>query len=212
MTRWIDKILEISGPALSGGEPILIAGSEDQADSLVADLASLLRGKNGFYALESALHVFPAQSAAGDLGLDRWNASECWRMAFDGMTEGCFFFAENVFGDQFALKRDGIYQFDAETADQQLLATDLETWAEVILADYEVLTGYPLGHQWQMRHGSIPQGKRLVPKRPFVLGGEFSVENLALLDAVQAMRFRGSIATQIRDLPDGAQIKIDMVE
>ena len=49
-------------------------------------------------------------------------------------------------------------------------------------------------------------GERLVPKVPFVLGGEFDVSNLHPLDSVKAMRFYGNLAVQIRDAPDGTRV------
>lgn len=212
MTRPLEKLVEIAGPPLNDGKPSFPPDLEEHAGSSTAELLSLLHQKNGFYAFESALHVFPAQSTQSEMGLDSWNAPGCWRSAYDGMADGCLFFAEDAFGGQFTLKSGGIYQFDPETASQELLASDLESWAEALLSDYEVLTGYPLAHQWQARHGPLPSGKRLVPKLPFVVGGEFSIENLYLLDAVKGMQLRGSIATQIRDLPDGAELKLEIVE
>lgn len=85
-------------------------------------------------------------------------------------------------------------------------------WADHVLFDYEVLTGYPIAHDWQQRHGSLPAGARLVPKQPFVLGGQFSVENLSVVDAAEAMRFRAETAAQIQDLPEGATVKLETGE
>ena len=212
MTRPLEKLVEIAGPRLNDSKPSLPAELEEQAGSSAAELLGLLYQKNGFYAFESALHVFPAQSTRSEMGLDSWNAPGCWRSAFGGMENGCLFFAEDAFGGQFAMKSGGIYQFDPETADQEPFARDIESWAKALIADYEVLTGYPLAHQWQVKHGPIPSGKRLVPKLPFVVGGRFSIDNLYLLDAVKGMKLRGGIATQIRDLPDGAELKIEIVE
>jgi len=46
---------------------------------------------------------------------------------------------------------------------------------------------------------------------PFVAGGEFVLDSLYLVDIIEGMRFRADIANQIKDLPDGAQIKFDVV-
>jgi hypothetical protein len=47
---------------------------------------------------------------------------------------------------------------------------------------------------------------RLVPKVPFVLGGEIEPGNVYSLNAKEGMRVRGELAVQIRDLPDGARV------
>lgn len=65
--------------------------------------------------------------------------------------------------------------------------------------------------QWQEQNGQLPVKKRLLPKIPFVVGGEFVLDNLHLVDAVEGMKFRADIASQIKDLPDGAQIKFDII-
>lgn len=54
--------------------------------------------------------------------------------------------------------------------------------------------------------------ERLLPKRPFVLGGEFAVDNLYVLDAVQGMRLRSELATEIASLPDGAAVTFKIVD
>jgi hypothetical protein len=53
---------------------------------------------------------------------------------------------------------------------------------------------------------------RLVPRIPFVLRGKFSVQNLHALDSVVAMRMRGSVAVQVKDLPDGAKVRFKIVD
>jgi hypothetical protein len=51
---------------------------------------------------------------------------------------------------------------------------------------------------------------RLVPKIPFVCGGRYEVNNLYPLNEVKGRQFRASIARQIRDLPDGSQVILDI--
>ncbi len=51
-----------------------------------------------------------------------------------------------------------------------------------------------------------------MPKQPFVLGGQFSVDNLSVVDAAEAMRFRAETAAQIQDLPEGATVKLETGE
>jgi hypothetical protein len=75
-----------------------------------------------------------------------------------------------------------------------------------------MLTGYSLLHEWQMRHGAIPAGTRLMPKIPFVLGGQYALDNLYVLSSVSAMKSRGNLARQIKDLPDGSQVQFRVIE
>jgi hypothetical protein len=108
-----------------------------------------LEKKSGFYAFESALHVLPAQSCGAEIGLVDWNSEKLWIGQYQGLAEGSLFFAEDLFGVQFCIRPDGIYQFDPETAQANKLATSLEGWADAILRNYSQLTGYPFAHLWQ---------------------------------------------------------------
>lgn len=211
MPSSLEKLLSSASPSLSDHEPVLTEQLRGLAGSLADGLLSMLCERNGFYALESALHVFPSHSGQQEIGLDKWNENALWRAEYRGMADGCLFFAEDIFGGQFCIKDGKVYTFDPETGVLNYLANDIEGWAKAIASDYELLTGYPLAHQWQKQHGQLPARRRLLPKIPFVAGGEFVLDNLYLGDVVEGMKFRASMANQIKDLPDGAQIKFNVV-
>jgi hypothetical protein len=40
------------------------------------------------------------------------------------------------------------------------------------------------------------------------MGGEYAIANLRSMSARDGMRYRGSVATQIKDLPDGAKVEL----
>ena len=208
MTASIEALLSLAGPPLSGMPPLT---KETAESDLEIELIEMLVQQNGFYAFESALHVFPGQSDE-HMDLVRWNAPSLWRDAYDSMADDFVFFAEDIFGGQFALAIDGVYTFDPETGEAVHLVDTLEAWAEQILEEYEVLTGYPLAHDWQARNGPLQAGQRLIPITPFVLGGEFDPHNLFADDAVDGMRMRGEVAVQLRDVPDGAEVSFRIVE
>lgn len=200
------KLLSISSGALVRDEFSL------NKDIIIVedDLIQMLQKRNGFYAFESALHVFPTCSKQQEIGLNDWNEKMLWRYAYQGLDDNCLFFAEDLFGMQFCYLNKKIYSFDPETGSLNYLALNIEDWAGMILGDYDFMTGYSLGHLWQKNNKPIPAGYRLLPKIPFVTGGGFSIENLYLSDAIQGMKFRASIANQIKSLPDGATIKFNI--
>jgi hypothetical protein len=165
---------------------------------------------NGLLAYESALWV--RSSTDRPRGLDDWNDPTGWRSEYGDMATDLWFFAEDAFGTQFALLEDSIVSFDPETGQQHSVASSLEDWADQILSDPDVVTGYPLAHEWQVRHRPLGLGERLIPRVPFVLGGDFSVDNLFAMRAERGMSLRGNLATQIRDLPDGTAVRYSFDE
>jgi len=59
---------------------------------------------------------------------------------------------------------------------------------------------------------ALAMGSRLMPKIPFVLGGRYRVENLYSLGSASAMKSRGNLARQFKDLPDGAQVRFEVIQ
>ena len=206
MTR-AEKLLSISSDAISTAAVSIDKRWDDLNPRAVEELRSLLSQKNGFYTFESALHIFPSQGTGQELGLDSWNAESLWRHEYQGLADGLLFFAEDIFGVQFVIRNDGICTFDPETGEQTPFADSVEGWAKEILDDYNLHTGHSLAHKWQSIHGALRPGQRLLPKTPFFANGKFVVENLYACDAVKGMHLRANIAVQIKDLPDGTQIR-----
>jgi hypothetical protein len=174
------------------------------------ELMGLLVHRNGFYAFESALLVRPLDFHASPVGLSQWNNVALWKAEYKVDLSGFVFFAEDIFGVQFCLKDNEVNSFDPETGELAVIAQNLEDWARWVLEDSKARTGWPLAHLWQQRKGALKLGTRLLPKVPFVLGGQFAVENLYALDETEGMRFRASIANQIHDSPDGSHVVLDI--
>lgn len=211
MSDYLEKLLSSSTPSLNDNPAYLSEELMSQAGFLATELHEMLSRRNGFYALEKALHVFPSCSLGEVIGLDEWNSVSLWRVEYDGFISNCLFFAEDIFGTQFCIHNEKVKTFDPETGEFEYLAESIDGWANAIIQNYDVLIGYSLAHEWQKNNGVLPENKRLLPKRPFVAGGEFDIDNLYLCGSVEGMKLRASIANQIKDLPDGAQIQFKIV-
>ena len=92
MTR-IEKLISISSPPLAT-KP-LIFPELLRPYALGPELFLMLEGKNGFYAFESALHIFPLTGDPAS-GLAAWNADSCWRGNYQDLSDGMLFFAEEI--------------------------------------------------------------------------------------------------------------------
>ncbi|MEV6736403.1 hypothetical protein AB0N14_05400 [Streptomyces sp. NPDC051104] len=204
----MDRLLDIASPALSGDEP----RAEDMSGlgPIGSDLLQMLSERNGFYAFESALHVFAsAERMRSGYSIGSWNDRNRWLDAYGALQPNLVFFAEDVFGGQFGTDGTRIYSFNPETAKLTELASSLPDWTERVLDDYAYLTGYPVAHEWQSRHGAIPVGHRLTPRIPFVFGGNYDADNMVLTESAAAMRYWGGIANAIARVSDGTQLRFD---
>ena len=182
-----------------------------QASTIPTPVHEILLKKNGFYAFESALLIRPTQIHGSPMSLEDWNRHETWIECFDNIPP-IFFFAENIFGEQFGWFDGRILRFDPETSEISDFCETIREWASMILEDYDYLTGYSLAREWQEIHGPLRHGRRLVPYTPFVLGGGFDVSNLKEVDECEAIRIRAGLASKIRDLPDGSKISIEYTD
>lgn len=195
-------LLSIASPSL-GSSPVHPIGE----GRIGSELWEMLTERNGFYAFESALFVRGFGPAAGDIV--RWNRDDSWREEYGEDALGLFFFAEDIFGSQFAIQQDIIVQFDPETGSKTRMASSLEDFVDQLLDDYNYVTGYPLAKEWQDVHGQRESGQRLVAIQPFVLGGEFSVTNLRVMRDNEAMAVRSALAQQFRCRPDGTKFRVE---
>ena len=207
VTSHRQRLLKVGGGALLPEcDAVELIELTSHWGSLGGALAELLTEKNGFYAFEASLLMRPLSHGALPLGVLQWNVPTLWKQDYSGALDLMLCFAEDAFGNQFALHQGGVVAINCETAEPEQVASSLEGWARVVLEDYSYRTGYPLAHDWQLRHGPLQAGQRLLPKIPFVTGGAFEVDNLYAGSDIEGMRFRGSIARQIRDVPDGSQV------
>jgi hypothetical protein len=208
MAHDIAKLLDISSSPLGQNATF------SPKPKLLGEWLDLMSQRNGFYAFESALLVRPAANATAAEVSDarEWNKPECWLESYEFELPKLLFFAEDIFGNQFAIHEDVIVSFDSETGEFEEMASSVAKWAKLILKDYENLTGHSIAHDWQQKHGALKPGERLLPRIPFVLGGEYSLDNLRKWNDKKGMRALGFLATHIRDVPDGAEISFVLEE
>ncbi|WP_156756944.1 SMI1/KNR4 family protein [Actinokineospora pegani] len=195
----LDELVSISGPGI---------GSAAGPGCGNPELERLLGLRNGFFAFESALLVFPWGGGGAVPSVQEWNSGESWRSLYPEIPDGVVFFAEDVFGEQFALTDGRVERFSPETGVFAAFAEDLGGWADHVLDDFANETGHPLAHAWQVANGALPTRVRLVPRIPFTLGGEYRLDNLVAMDRLSGIEYRAEIARQIRGLPNGTTVSL----
>lgn len=212
MSTSIDKLLSISDKALVAHFPSELPKSHGQMERFEKELYGLLAKKNGFYAFKCALHVFPFGLRQGVMDIVSWNSMDLWRNEYGDLTKGIWFFGEDIFGNQFCVNNNKICTFDPETGDLEVIGNSIEDWAEWILTDPALGTGFPVVEMWEKENGRLEVNHRLIPRLPFAAGGDYSLQNLYSTESTKSMRIRGPIAREIHHLPDRAKFRIKIVK
>jgi len=210
MSSHFPKILEIAGPARINDSPKFPENMAPFVGKKIADLSELLNQVNGFWAFESALQVFPSHADSSGLDVVSWNSLSGWKAAYDDRVQRCLFFAQDAFGFQFGIEEDGVFHFNPEISEFTFIAKDVGDWWQMILIDYEHLTGHASAREWQLLNRPVRWEERLFPKCPFFLGGNFDVDNLFPMNGRHGAEFRAEIYSQTKDLPEGTQVRIRM--
>ncbi len=195
--------------ARRGRGPLGPSAAVDLGGGLPGELAALLSVTNGFAVFNYGVQVF--HHGPGGLGpeLGVWNDEATWKRTYGGLADGLLCFAQDLFGVQFAIEGGRrVSTFDPETGELRTIGESLDDWAEWLLAKPDQRGARSFATRWQDDHGPLGHDDRLLPMTPFVLGGEYTDENLVVRDAVTAMRARGPVAQQIHSLPEGATITL----
>ena len=205
----LDKLLSIASDPISAATPDLgWAFDLGVSRSALAELVHVLNRKNGFFAFESALLVMPSVFDGRVRGLKDWNLSDGWIVSYDRVPKPAVFFAQDAFAGQYGITESAIIGLNPETGELTSYGTSLNEWAQILLADYDSEAGWSAARDWQLQHGPLRPGDRLLPKKPFVLGGGYLADNLVAVENSEAMRKWGTLYHQVRDIPDGSTITV----
>ncbi len=170
----------------------------------------------GFAIHEGALRFFSVCAEPEARNVIEWNRPETWKFEYkELLPEKLWCFAEDVFGHQFCFGENGVYWLDPETGGLEYQGETFSEWRKFIAPSIDYFTGESLAKAWHEAHDSddpLTPDKVLMPLTLFMAGGKFEITNVFPLDAIEAMRVRGNIAYQIKDVPDGASIQIKFTE
>jgi hypothetical protein len=173
----------------------------------------LLCGSNGLTAYHGYYRMFGmGRSRATDAFA--WNHPECWRFAWDARCSPFWCFGETAWGDQYAYKVDDlrgrgsqpVYFLEGLAMTPEVIAASFSDFLHGELIRNAIEPYSEMTRLAKEKFGPIQASFHLVYSPSILLGGEDSIDNVQLMDAVTAMVFRGDIATQIDNAPPGKRV------
>jgi len=165
---------------------------------------------NGGYYYNRSLHIYSVGS------VDDFNnifyINDLLKKEYNEIIKNEFFFAQEIFGNQFGFSQDGIVFLNIETGEKNILAENFDGWYNEIRNDLDYYTGRNIVNAWNAIHEPLDHNTRLCPTVPFVIGGEYEIENLYKSIFPNFLLSNANIARQIYDLPEGAPVVLKLKE
>lgn len=122
---------------------------------------------------------------------------------------------ENDFGNLMIKDTDGkFWRLCPEDVYCEIVAQNQEE-LDTLSKDQEFL------EDWYMRAlvdvaqdklGPLEEGEKYYLVIPGALGGEYGIDNIKTAPLVEIIRYSGDVGKQIKDLPDGAQVKLKVID
>jgi len=165
---------------------------------------------NGGLFLEGALMLYSYGVTDGYAQISEVNKS--LNEEFGSLFGNLFAFGQDVFGNQFCFESDttNVIFFSIEDGDRKEMCIDFKGWLTIMENDSDYYTGYPYLCRWK-KHYPFGDGERLCPKIPFIIGGEYEIENFYACNFPSYISANSAIAKQIFDMPDGQEIKLKII-
>lgn len=179
---------------------------------LIADKDYLffLLTSNGGFAFGNSLHFYGV--LPNKIESEIFYNNFLFQKYYQDLIKVVLVFCEDTFGNQYAFLNDNKIAFiNIETAEIEFLFTDFKNFVEEIYKETDFYTGFSIMEKWSLENGAISEFKRLCPKKPFVIGGDYTTDNFYALEKEKLLDYNSYIAKQIKNLPDGVQIQLKVI-
>lgn len=175
---------------------------------LPAELRGLLERANGYVAFHGGLHVRGACHAPDWHSLRTvWDGHRALHRLYPTVRHDDIPFAEDALGDQYLVHHEEVHRLNAETGAIRALGIGLVEFDQRVRLDpVEFLSLQPL-ETFRSSGGRLEAGQLLDVVPPFVLKTD-APRSYRPIPALERICALAEFARQIRELPDGAQVKL----
>ena len=180
-------------------------------ERLPADISAFLRHKNGFIAAHGGFHVRGACIAPKWHSIRvAWEGDYALHHLYPEVRKSDIPLAEDCFADQYLLREGQVIRLVGETGDIEAMECDWQEFLASVEAD-------PIGYlnlgfldRFREQFGPLAPGYLIHAYPPFVTI-EGRNPSLRAIPALELRSFHADFARQIRDVPDGGQIRVKVL-
>lgn len=171
-------------------------------------LRGALTRRNGCIAYRGGFHVRGAcREPAWHSLREAWDGPMAFHELYEEVLDSDVPFAEDALGDQFLLRGEEVWHLWAETGEIERKALTLEAFMGEVFADAtEALALEPVLAFLDAGQDLKP-GQLLMAYPPFCVSQSDDGVTLTAISTQERREFLATIARQIHDLPDGAEVQ-----
>ncbi len=193
-----------TGPAID--DPEMLA-------KLPKALATLLQQTNGFIHYHGGLHVRGACLAPAWHSLrDAWLGPNAFHRLYPDVKPDDVPFGEDCLGDQFLLRGGEVWRLFGETGELESLEVKFAQFMKDVQEDPGDNLGLHPLLKFQRDGGHLQPGQMLAAWPPFCMEEAEAGVNVAAVSSEERRRFLAQLAAKIRDLPEGGQLDVEVME
>ena len=183
----------------------------EMLERLPTEYRDLLARTNGYVAYHGGLHVRCACRTPEWHSLRAaWDGERALHRLWPTVSPDDLPFAQDALGDQFVLRGGHVHRLAAETGDLESLGVDLVDFDATVRADpVEYLNLAPL-EAFRAEGGVLHPGQLLSVYPPYCVDTGGAGRSFRAIAAADRLEFLSSLAAQLRDLPDGTAVKLNI--
>ncbi|MBO6102756.1 MAG: hypothetical protein J6P03_05830 [Opitutales bacterium] len=145
--------------------------------------------------------------------IDDWNNPKLWKNKFPSEDiKDIYFFADNILSYQYGVLNEDIVMLNPEDSSIEKVASSIDEWFSIITSDSVTYLYCDILEEWENKNGRVLLGERLIPSLPFILGGDYSLDNFVKCTEVEAMDYYSQFAKKLHNLQDGSRVSLKFEE
>lgn len=155
---------------------------------------ALLQWRNGFYAFGGLLHVFGSCGTPPNHSILAWNDRDNgWRRSWGPVTEGCTFFAQTAFGDQFGYRGGKVVRLKALEGRVDAAEASIDEWLQTVVLDPDFAMDKRLFDACVRVHGPLPHGGHFAPTMPYNPSAPLEPSNMQIVPTRDSMETKAEL-------------------
>ena len=171
-----------------------------------SEYASFLGKYNGGYFYERAFHFYGFDNNIQWHDILLINASIQSYYSNFSFSKSFFAIGCDALFTQYGFYKGNVVSLDIYSGELEIIANSFNEFITKLEQESDFYTASSLLAEYESVNGKLKNGERLAAKKPFVLGGEYNISNLRILDQQKLLDFAAFIANEINGLPDGSNI------